>query len=157
MFRGLWYERLLSGTREIGGDNFVHENVYRYYKECFDVNVAGFNNTKEDNLVSTTYPLFNKTNHNTIRFEKNRNQIFVFRAEVVNTAYNRFTYCKYLDTFFMVRVSGVPIPRERLTWYVYLLVFATVIIILITTYFMFTKYAIWTVRQTTVEVEVVTE
>ncbi|ODM95245.1 hypothetical protein Ocin01_11426 [Orchesella cincta] len=109
----LWYDTLLNSTKYIGVGTSIHENIYKYYKNCF--NASELTNREQPyQLHSSAFYMFNLTNRNRIKFKRQRNQLFIFRAVVLNTYYNRFTYCKLLDTFFMVRVAGIPIPRQGL-------------------------------------------
>ncbi len=137
---------MLYGTRFIGGETFEHENVYYYFKDCFDEKYNGGEEEKLHDLLTTPHYLFNRTNRNGLKFIRNRNQIFIFRAVVLNTYYNRFTYCRQLDTFFMVRIAGVPIPRQGLFLWQYVSILTIVTAGFVAWYFIFARFNTWTVR-----------
>ncbi|CAL8118378.1 unnamed protein product [Orchesella dallaii] len=139
---GFWYDKLLNTTNYIGVGSTVHENVYKYYKDCF--NSSDITNREQPfELHKTSFYLFNLTNHNRIKFKRQRNQMFIFRAVIVNTHFNRFTYCKLLDTFFMVRVAGIPIPRQGLALWHCLIVVLSVAGGFFLSYIFFYKFYTW--------------
>ena len=101
-------------------------------------------------LSSQYYHLINQTNRNRMRFDvlspertKNRNQIYVFRAAVVNTYYNRFTYCKLMDSFFMIRITGIPAPRKGLSYDRYAILVVVLILFLTVIYLYFSYFYMW--------------
>lgn len=105
-------------------------------------------------LSFSEYRLSNTTNYNRIRFDvadashnfrrtKNRNQFLLFRAVVVNTDFNRFTYCQLMDTFFLVRIVGMQAPRKGLDTLTYVCIILGLIIFLIIVYLIFAYCYTW--------------
>lgn len=139
---GFWYLTLLDRTKEIGKfeEVFEHENIYLYYKDCFSSDPSQGEREQSQNLYVSPFYFFNKTNDNQIKFLRKRNQLFIFRAAVLNTKYNRFTYCKHLDTYFMVRVTGIPIPRQGLHPFMYVAILLFVLLFLIISYVFFSRF-----------------
>ncbi|ODM91996.1 hypothetical protein Ocin01_14685 [Orchesella cincta] len=139
---GFWYDSLLNTSSYIGRGTSPHENVYKYYENCFDESDESSREFPYQ-LSTTFFYLFNLSNHNSIKFKRQRNQIFVFRAVVLNTDYNRFTYCRTLETFFFLRVTGIPIPRQALKIWHYFLIVLFVAVCFFLSYLFFHTFYTW--------------
>jgi len=96
------------------------------------------------------YPLTNLTNQNKLRFDvttsnrtKNRNQIYILRAAVINTYFNRFTYCQLMDTVFLLRITGLSAPREAIQILDFATIVGTILAFFISIYLVFYKFYTW--------------
>ncbi|CAL8118336.1 unnamed protein product [Orchesella dallaii] len=139
---GFWYDKLLNTSLFIDKGTSPHENVYKYYESCFDESNPSSRELPYQ-LSATFFYLFNHTNENSIKFKRLRNQIFVFRAVVLNTDYNRFTYCRTLETFFFLRVTGIPIPRQALKVWHYFMIVLFVTVCFFLSYVFFHTFYTW--------------
>jgi len=69
-------------------------------------------------LQRRPYYVFNRTNLNAFKLARKRNYVYIIRAVVVNTEYNRFTYC-VRNSYKMAHLSQ-PIPNTIVRFLTYL-------------------------------------